>query len=106
MYYSWTLNYVGVIFDIDDVVGETHLGLEDPAMVEQHGFHILRTPGAGNVIDLQLNLFDHIGFGYLCKSAVLPVIFGVRVKTQYLGSESKHNIWGQSQNTISSVLLL
>jgi len=73
MYHSWTLNYFGVIFDIDDVVRVIDFCLEDPSLIAEYDFHVLDASGAGNVIGFQLYLFDHMDPVYLCKIAVIEV---------------------------------
>jgi hypothetical protein len=73
MYHCWTFNHIGVIFDIDNVVRVIDLCLEDPVLIAEYDFHVLDASGTGNVIRLQLYLFDHIGHGYLCKIAVIEV---------------------------------
>lgn len=73
MYHGSTVNFFGVIFDIYNAAGVVDFYLEDPILVAEKDFYILCTSCAGNVSDLQRYLFDHIGFGYLCKVAVIQV---------------------------------
>ena len=73
MYHGSTVNFFGVIFDSYNTAGVVDLHLEDPILVAEKDFHILCTSCAGNVSDLQRYLFDHFGFSYLCKIAVIQV---------------------------------